>query len=85
MMYSIEWNERALLDLDSLEETISKRIILKVEELKENPFSKNVKKLKKTSYFRLRIGDYRVIFEINPSSTLVVLMVGHRKNIYNNI
>lgn len=83
-MYSIEWDERALLDLESFESIISKRIVKKIDEIKENPFAKNVKRLKKTNFFRLRIGDYRVIFEVD-NNTIIILMVGHRKNIYKRI
>jgi len=80
-MYNIEWKEHALQNLEKLENSISKRIIKKVEELSENPFSKDIKKLKGSSDFRLRIGDYRIIFSIEKD-ILQILKVGHRKNIY---
>ena len=80
-MYNIEWKEHALRDLEKLENSISKRIIKKVEELSENPFSKDIKRLKGSNDFRLRVGDYRVIFSIEKA-TIQILKVGHRKNIY---
>ena len=82
-MYNIEWKEHALQNIEKLENSIAKRILKKVEELSENPFSKDIKRLKGNDDFRLRVGDYRVIFSIEQS-TIQILKVGHRKNIYNN-
>lgn len=80
-MFKIEWKENTLRELEKLESSISRRIIQKVEELQEDPFSKDIKRLKGETAFRLRVGDYRVIFEIHGDK-LIVIKVGHRKNIY---
>jgi len=80
-MYDIEWKEHAVQDIEKLENSIVRRIIKKVDELSENPFSKDIKRLKGSNDFRLRVGDYRVIFEINKDK-IIILKVGHRKNIY---
>ena len=80
-MYTIIWDEKALEQLHKLEPHISKRIAKKVDELTSNPFSKDIKKLKGSHDFRLRVGDYRVIFEIE-TSIIYVLKVAHRKHIY---
>ncbi len=81
-MYSIEWKEHALKNIEKLDISISRRIIKKIEELSESPFSKEIKKLKNSNDFRLRVGDYRVIFSIEQN-TIQILKIGHRKNIYN--
>ena len=81
MKYNIEWREHALQNLEKLESSISRRIIKKVEELSENPFSKDIKRLKGGDDFRLRVGDYRVIFCIEQNK-IQILKVGHRKQIY---
>jgi mRNA interferase RelE/StbE len=81
-MYNIEWKENALRELEKLESSISRRILKKVEELSENPFSRDIKRLKGSNDFRLRVGDYRIIFSIE-NSLIQILKVGHRKNIYN--
>ena len=80
-MYNIEWKEHAVKNIENLESSIAKRILKKVEELAENPFSKDIKKLKGSNDFRLRVGDYRIIFSIEKN-TIQILKVGHRKNIY---
>ncbi len=81
-MYEIIWTDYALEQLDKLEKEISRRIVKKIDELIMNPFSRNVKKLKDENSFRLRIGSYRVVFEIKPEKIIYILKVGHRKNIY---
>ena len=80
-MYNIEWKEHTVKNIENLESSIAKRILKKVEELAENPFSKDIKKLKGSNDFRLRVGDYRIIFSIEKN-TIQILKVGHRKNIY---
>ncbi len=81
MPFKIVWDEKAYNSLNKLEPSISRRILKKVDELSENPFSKDIKKLKRSDDFRLRIGDYRVIFSIEQN-IVQILKVGHRKNIY---
>ena len=80
-MYNIEWKESALKDIEKLESSITRRIIKKVDELLENPFSRDIKRLKSSSDYRLRVGDYRVIFSIDKN-IIQILKVGHRKNVY---
>jgi mRNA interferase RelE/StbE len=80
-MFKIKWDEKAYNELEKLEPIIARRIIKKVKQLEDNPYSMNIKKLKSLDYFRLRIGDYRGIFYIEKDNILI-LKVGHRKNIY---
>ncbi|MBS3071544.1 type II toxin-antitoxin system RelE/ParE family toxin [Candidatus Pacearchaeota archaeon] len=81
-MYEIEWKEHALKNLEKLEVSITRRIVKKVEEMRENLYLCDVKKLKGyDKHYRLRIGDFRVIFELIDNS-LTILKVGHRQNIY---
>lgn len=42
----------------------------------------DVKRLKGRTGARLRVGDWRVIFYVNEGNTLVVVAVGHRRDIY---
>ncbi len=81
MPFKIIWDEKAWDSLNKLESSISRRILKKVDELSENPFSRDIKRLKGSCDFRLRIGDYRVVFAIEKD-TIQILKVGHRKHIY---
>ena len=81
-MFELKWEKRAISFLDKLDFLVSKRIVRKVNMLQENPFSKDVKRLKGEEAFRLRIGDYRVVFDVQ-GEIIRILKIGHRKNIYN--
>jgi mRNA interferase RelE/StbE len=81
MKYLIIYEKRALLELRKLDKLLAKRIIKKLKELENDPFSKDIKRLKGQSSFRLRIGDYRVLFELLEKE-IKILKIAHRKNIY---
>ena len=81
MTFEIIWDEKAYNELEKLEKIIARRIFKKVSELIEDPYSKDIIKLKGEEGFRLRIGDYRVIF-VTDKGRILILKVGHRKNIY---
>lgn len=81
MPFKIIWDEKAWDSLNKLEPVISRRILQKIDELSENPFSKDIKRLRGSHDFRIRVGDYRVIFAIDKG-TIQILKVGHRKHIY---
>lgn len=84
-MFVLEWKEGAISQLQKLDVNLSRRIYKKVDELKTDPFMKNIKRLKGEEAFRLRIGDYRVIFDVDrKNNTITILRLGHRKNIYKN-
>lgn len=81
-MFKLIWTEKSSGQLEKLQQIISSRIIKKVSELTENPFSK-IKRLKRHDIFSLRVGDYRVILEIDVKNKIIyILNMGHRKNIY---
>ncbi len=81
MSFKIIWDKKADRDLERLEINLARRIILKIRELSEDPFSKEIKKLQGESSYRIRVGNYRVIFDI-IRDTIIILKIGHRKNIY---
>jgi len=82
MSFELSWREGALKDLERLEIFLRKRIVKKILEFVEIGNFHEVKRM--TGYdnmYRLRVGDYRVIFEMIDGK-VVVTKVGHRKNIY---
>jgi mRNA interferase RelE/StbE len=81
MIFKIQWKEEAVKDLKKLNRDLGFRIYKKVNSLKENFNSVDIKKLQGSDFFRLRVGDYRIIFEIYKE-TITILKIGHRKNIY---
>lgn len=81
-MFQIIWSESAEKELKKIDRAVAKQIYNKVSELKENP-NRNIKKIVGSPYFRLRVGDYRVIIDIQKEDLRVlILKVGHREKIY---
>jgi mRNA interferase RelE/StbE len=81
-MYSVEFSETATKELYKLKKEIQKRIINVLERIKIRPFH-FIKRKQGTPYYILRVGDYRVILDIKEEkSTIFVIELGHRKNIY---
>ncbi|MBC8256856.1 MAG: type II toxin-antitoxin system RelE/ParE family toxin [Candidatus Marinimicrobia bacterium] len=81
--YKIQWDSRALKELDTLGKENIKRILTKVSELSLN--SKLGKQLKGpfSGYYRIRVGVYRIIYSIEKKILQVhILRVGHRSKVY---
>ena len=84
MTYEILFSESAFKQLKKLEKSLQKRIISSLERLRFRPEA-HLKKLVGDNGYRLRVGDYRVIVDIEEKKLLVlVIKIGHRKNIYKN-
>ena len=82
MIYSINYTKHALEELEKFDKELSKRIISVLERIRIRPFS-FVLRLVGTNYYRLRVGEYRVILDINNNELIIlVIELGHRKNIY---
>jgi mRNA interferase RelE/StbE len=82
-MFHIEWEERSLGELNKLEDFVARKMLKRIEMLRNSNFLSNVKRLKNSKFFSLRTGDYRIIFDFDQKSkTIRILKVGHRKNIY---
>ena len=81
MKYCVELKERALKDLKNLSKKDAKRILEKIETLKDS-LSGDVKRLTDfTPEYRLRVGNFRVLFEIEKS-TVIIYGIKHRKEAY---
>lgn len=82
-MYRLVFARKAKIQLDALPRPVSKRIVEKLETLSEDPFALDVKRLTGIPLYRLRVGDYRVIFDIQHDVlAILVVKIGHRKKIY---
>lgn len=82
MAFEIIWTDAASRQLKKLDRSVARRIFEKVGELRENPH-RVVQKLVNSPYYRLRVGDYRVILDIQEAFLrILVLKVGHRESIY---
>jgi len=81
-MYEIIFSDLSLKQLKKLDELLQRRILTALERCRFTPHH-YVRKLVGNPYFRLRVGDYRVILDIKLGQLMVlVLEIGHRKDIY---
>ncbi|OGU58935.1 MAG: hypothetical protein A2X64_02815 [Ignavibacteria bacterium GWF2_33_9] len=81
-MYKVLLTKRSLKDIENLSNEIKSRIYRKLKEYSVNPFEHCTKLIEpKIGTFRFRIGDYRVIFDVDEDK-IVILRIGHRKEIY---
>ena len=82
-LYSINFNKKAKKQLDKMSDVIVMPILDAIENLAENPRPKGYKKLKGRTGYRIRVGNYRIIYEIFDDILLIdVIELGHRKDIY---
>jgi mRNA interferase RelE/StbE len=85
MTYEIIFSDKALLQLKKLEYKIQERIIIGLERIRIRPEA-YVTKLVGDPGYRLRVGDYRVIMDIDKEKLhILVIKIGHRKNIYQKL
>jgi len=87
LVYSVVFTRSARKELENLDHIIALRILKKIEELPTNPRPSGCKKLSgENSLWRIRIGDYRVIYAINDSRQLIdVTIIRHRSTVYRDM
>lgn len=82
MSFSVEFTDKGLKQLRKLERPVQERVITALERIRVRPQA-YVRRLVGTPYYRLRVGDYRVILDIQEGRLVVlVIYVGHRKKVY---
>ena len=84
MSYKVEILKGALKQLKKLSPELQERIQVKIDNLAIEPRTNGAKKLKgKENAYRIRVGEYRVIYDIFDDILVVnVIEVGHRSNVY---
>lgn len=83
MLYSIYLKKSAIKALEKIDEPYYSNIKEAIYNLSNNPRPSGCKKLKGRDGYRVRVGDYRIIYDIFDSTLIIeVVNIGHRKNIY---
>jgi mRNA interferase RelE/StbE len=80
----IVFTRTALKQLQKIAPRFSRAIREKIAQYAENPVSlaNQVKRLQGSPFYRLRVGDYRIIFS-EDGTILTIIKVGHRREVYN--
>ena len=83
MKYAVLIERYAQKQIMKLDKKIIPVIKSSIAELADNPRPYGYKKLKGEDAYRIRVGDYRVIYEIDDGKIIIIIVsVGHRKDIY---
>ncbi len=84
MRYVLEFTTSAIREFRDLDKQLQRRITERVTALCEEPFPPGSKKLKaQPDHFRIRVGDYRVIYRIDGKRVVIVIVrIGHRREGY---
>ena len=82
--YEIIFARSARKELESLDHKIIEKIFPKIEGLSGNPRPQNCRKLQGSrNLWRMRVGDYRVIYSINDKTYLIdIIAIRHRRDAY---
>ncbi len=86
-MYDVVFTEKASNFSRKLQKAHRKRLKEAIERLMENPFSYPYRKVKgETNLYRIRIGPYRILYEVNESEKrIIVLKIEKRSKVYRNL
>ena len=82
--YKIEWKNSAYKELQKLPRPMITKVIAAVSDLSNDPYPQGVKKLLGSEHsYRIRLGDYRVVYEIIENRLIIeIVRVRHRKDVY---
>jgi mRNA interferase RelE/StbE len=82
-MYNIVIKKSALKELSLIPAPYNVKIVKAIDNLAQNPRPTGVKKLKGEEAYRIRVGDYRIVYSIEDTiKILVIQRIGHRKDVY---
>ena len=83
MSYSLFVEAKADKDLGKLPPDVQERIDAAIDGLADDPNPPGARKLQGREGYRIKAGDYRVLYAVNEEEmTVTILRVGHRKNVY---
>ena len=83
MSYSIRIRQSAAKSLSRINRPERERIIQRIDQLAEHPGAGSVLKGELSGLRRIRVGSYRVVYEIRDTELVVlVVRIGHRREVY---
>jgi len=83
--YKIEIKRSAVKEIENLPGKEIRAVLDKISSLADNPRPYNCQKLSGREQYRVRCGNYRILYSIIDESLIVyVVKAGHRKNVYEN-
>ncbi len=81
--YKIKIKQSAVKELYKLPQQVLTKILKKIEDLEGNPRPKGVIKLTNRELYRIRYGNYRILYTIDDDALIIqIVKIGHRRDIY---
>ncbi len=83
MTYRLVIKPSASKELERLDDQMLRRIDAAILKLMDNPHQQGMKKLTGVPLYRIRVGSYRVVCEIDEvRKQVIVITIGHRREVY---
>lgn len=81
--YKIEFKKSAVKELNAIPRKDLAKIVSRIKTLSFNPRPQDCIKLTNREDYRIRVGNYRIIYSINDTILIILIIkIGHRKEIY---
>lgn len=83
MPYTVTIKRSAEREMAALPDNVFERVTISIIDLESNPRKPGCKKLRGSHHYRVRSGDYRILYTIDDENLVVeIVAVGHRKDVY---
>ena len=83
MAYTLSFSKQSIKELEKINEPYYSNIKQAIIDLTQNPRPHGYIKLKGRDGYRIRVGTYRVIYEIFDTELIIdIITIGHRKDVY---
>ena len=85
-MHRVELRRNAQKALDRLQKQERSKIISALLELEQNPRPIGVEKVRGTELWRIREGDYRIVYHVDDKNKIITIVrIGHRRDVYRGL
>lgn len=85
-MYTLAYDKRIVKDLKNIPASFQVLLLRKIQLLAEHPRRPGVEKLSGVEGYRFRVGDYRVLFQIEDEiKAVTVYRIKHRRDVYRGL
>jgi len=84
--YQLRPKRSVVKEMARLHPTVRERIMAVLKTLPDDPHPENSKQLQGHTIFAIRVGDYRILYEVNEDERLIVILrVRHRREVYRDL
>ena len=84
-MWEVDWSKKSFRQLKKIDKPIAQRIVDRIDDSKDDPYAM-MKRLANSPYYRLRVGNYRIITDLRrDSTTIFVVQIDPRKDDYKTL